>query len=103
MAIVAQPGNDAFWVTLSSSLEIRTPSFGEAIRFLRHAVALSQEALSDRSDLHVTHISELEQGRGNPNHQTLHRLARGLDVPPAYISTLEDIFERRRKREAQDD
>lgn len=57
---------------------------------------MTQDELSRRSGLHVTHISELEQGRGNPTHQTVHSLAGALDVPPSYIITLEAIFERKR-------
>jgi transcriptional regulator with XRE-family HTH domain len=83
---------------LSSSLEIPHPSFGEAARFLRVNVKMTQEQVADRSGLHVTQISELEQGRGNPTRKTIDSLAKGLDVPPAYILTLEDIFERKRNR-----
>lgn len=46
----------------------------------------------------MTHISDIEQGRGNPTHKTLHSLAKALEVPSSYILTLEDIFERRRNR-----
>jgi transcriptional regulator with XRE-family HTH domain len=83
---------------MSSPLEIPTPSFGEAIRFLRRCAELSQDAVAEKSSLHVTHISELEQGRGNPTHRTIDGLAKAFDVPPAYIFTLEDIFERKRNR-----
>jgi transcriptional regulator with XRE-family HTH domain len=83
---------------LSSSLKIPTPSFGEAVRFLRETMGLTQEEVSGKGGLHVTHISDLEQGRGNPTHQTIEGLARGLELPSAYILVLEDIFERRRAR-----
>jgi len=63
---------------------------------------MTQEEVSERSGIHVTKISDMEQGKANPTHRIMRRLAKGLDVPPAYISTLEDIFERQRKREAQD-
>lgn len=84
--------------TLSSPLEIPNPALGEAVRFLRENAELSQDEVAARSKLHVTHISQLEQGRVNPTHKTIHRLAKGLDVPSSYILTLEDIFERKRKR-----
>jgi transcriptional regulator with XRE-family HTH domain len=83
---------------LSSPPEIPTPAFGEAVRFLRNSAELSQEQVAARSKLHVTHISDLEQGRGNPTHKTLLSLAKALEVPSSYILTLEDIFERRRNR-----
>lgn len=101
MEFRVESGNDALWVTLSSSLEIPYPSFGEAIKFLREVADLTQEEVSERSKLHATHISELEHGRANPTHKTLHSLAKGLDVPPSYLLMLEDVFERRRQRETQ--
>jgi transcriptional regulator with XRE-family HTH domain len=63
---------------------------------------MTQEEVAEGSGLHVTHISELEQGRVNPTHKTIARLAKALDVPPAYILTLEDIFERKRNRLKRD-
>jgi DNA-binding XRE family transcriptional regulator len=96
------PGGDSLWVTLSSSLEIPNPGLGEAVRFLRENANLSQEEVSAKSNLHATHISQLEQGRGNPTHKTLHSLAKALDVPPSYILVLEDIFERKRHRQRRD-
>jgi transcriptional regulator with XRE-family HTH domain len=83
---------------LSSSLEIPSPSFGEAIKFLRKLTGLKQEEVSAISELHVTHISELENGRSNPTLETLEGLAKALDVPAAYLLMLEDVFERRRQR-----
>lgn len=103
MAFRFRSGNDSAWVTLSSPLDIRTPSLGKAARFLRQSAELSQDEVARASDLHVTHISELERGHGNPNHQTLHRLAKGLGVPPSYLLMLKDVFERKRKRKAQSD
>jgi len=63
---------------------------------------MTQDEVAERSGLHFTHISELEQGRGNPTHKTIDSLAKALDVPSAYILTLEDIFERKRKRLKRD-
>jgi DNA-binding XRE family transcriptional regulator len=93
-----EPGSDSLWVTLSSPLEIPTPGLGEASRLIRECVGLTQDEVSERSELHVTHISEIEQGRANPTHKTIQSLAAGLDVPASYIFALEDIFERRRSR-----
>jgi transcriptional regulator with XRE-family HTH domain len=64
---------------------------------------MSQELLAEKSKLHATHLSDLEQGRGNPTHKTLRSLADALKVPPAYILTLEDIFEKRRNHYWRDD
>ena len=57
---------------------------------------MTQDELSTLSGIHVSHISELEQGRGNPTHKTILSLAKALDVPHTYIFTLEAIFERKR-------
>ena len=98
-----RPRIDSLWVTLSSPIEIPTPGFGEAIRFLRNNAELSQEQVAEKSKLYATHISDLEQGRGNPTHKTTLSLAKALKVPPAYILTLEDIFEKRRNHYWRDD
>ncbi len=55
--------------------------FGERIQQLRRQKGISQEKLEESSGLHATHISEIEQGRGNPSLNTINRLARGLKVP----------------------
>jgi transcriptional regulator with XRE-family HTH domain len=57
---------------------------------------MTQDELSRRSGISVGHISELEQGRGNPTHNTILSLAKALDVPHPHILALEAIFERKR-------
>ena|SRR6476659_1842959 len=101
MAFWVASGNDPLRETLRSSLEIPTPSFGEAIRYFRVNAKMTQDEVADRSGLHVTHISELEHGRGNPTRHTIESLAKGLDVPIAYLFNLEDIFEWKRNRRRQ--
>jgi transcriptional regulator with XRE-family HTH domain len=59
---------------------------------------MTQDEVAEKSGLHVTHISDLEHGRGNPTLRTIERLAHGLGVLPAHIFSLEDFFERKRKR-----
>lgn len=41
---------------------------------------MSQEKLAERSDLHRTYISLLEQGRRQPSLATIILLARALDI-----------------------
>lgn len=89
-------------VILSSSLEIPSPSFGEAVRFFRVTAKMSQDEVAHRSGLHATHISELEQGRGNPTRSTVERLAKALGVPLVYLYNLEDIYEWKRNRHKRD-
>jgi len=85
-------------VILRSPLEISHPSFGEAARFFRVEAEMTQEQVAERSGLHVTHVSELEQGRGNPTRKTIDGLAEAFEIPPAYLFNLEDIYEWKRNR-----
>jgi transcriptional regulator with XRE-family HTH domain len=46
---------------------------------------LSQEALVDAAGVHITVLGDVERGVGNPNYETLLRLARALGVAPGAI------------------
>jgi transcriptional regulator with XRE-family HTH domain len=59
--------------------------FGLAIRQRRHELAISQEELAERSDLHRTYISDIERGSRNPSLESIERLAKALEIK---ISTL---------------
>jgi transcriptional regulator with XRE-family HTH domain len=63
--------------------------FGANLRRRRHAAALSQEQLADRSGFHFTEISRLERGVREPRLSTIVRLARALELRPADL--LDDI------------
>ena len=65
----------------------QTPRYflGKAVRFLRETKAMSQRELDDASGIDATEISRLEKGKSNPTHETLQRLAKGLDVPCSQI------------------
>ncbi len=63
-------------------------ALGAAIQHLREQAGLSQEALADASDVHVTMIGGLERGVRNPNYSTLLRLANGLDKQVSKIAEL---------------
>ena len=56
--------------------------FGRNLRERRVAAGWSQEELSDRSDLHLTEISRLENGHRNPRMSTIIKLADALAVGP---------------------
>jgi transcriptional regulator with XRE-family HTH domain len=58
---------------------------GANIRRLRKAAGLSQQALSDRSKLHLTEISRLETSGRDARLSTIVKVARGLGVPPAAL------------------
>ncbi|MBP0636305.1 helix-turn-helix domain-containing protein [Cupriavidus sp. AcVe19-6a] len=53
---------------------------GEAVRFRRKALGLSQEALAERAGLLPAAVSRLERGVGSPNLRTLDRVAAVLHV-----------------------
>jgi transcriptional regulator with XRE-family HTH domain len=54
--------------------------FSENLRRLRLANGMTQEALSDVTELDPGEISRLERGDRNPRLLTIVRIARGLDV-----------------------
>jgi transcriptional regulator with XRE-family HTH domain len=65
-------------------------ALGEAIRQIRARRDLSQEALADKADLHLTQIGGMERGTRNPSYATLVRLAKALRVKPGEIVNLAD-------------
>ena len=65
-------------------------ALGAAIQRLREEAGLSQEALADLSDVHLTHIGGLERGVRNPSYTTLLRLATALKTRVGPLTTLAD-------------
>jgi transcriptional regulator with XRE-family HTH domain len=65
-------------------------ALGAAIQRLREEAGMSQEALADRSDVHLTHIGGLERGVRNPSYSTLLRLAMALETRVGPLATLAD-------------
>jgi len=65
-------------------------ALGEAIRLTRAERGLSQEALADAADLHITVLGDVERGVGNPEYATLLRLAHALKVAPGVLVTRAD-------------
>lgn len=78
-------------------------SFGFRLLILRRERGLSQEQLAFRSGMHRNQVSNLERGTSNrapyvsdPHLSTVYRLARALEVPPAYLlPDIENLLERR--------
>jgi transcriptional regulator with XRE-family HTH domain len=60
-------------------------SLGERIRALRKLQGLTQEALAERAELHVTYISGLENGSRNPSLTALASLAKGFGLSLAEL------------------
>jgi transcriptional regulator with XRE-family HTH domain len=54
--------------------------FAENVRRLREQRGMTQEQLADASDLHLDHVSKIENRRREPKVETIAKLARGLGV-----------------------
>ena len=69
------------------------PGLGAAIRQLRQAKEMSQEALGDRAGIHPTWISHLESGRINATWGNVRKIAYALDVELAELAALAEQLE----------
>jgi len=58
---------------------------GKAIRKARSALALSQEELAERANLHRTYVSDLERGARNPSIASIEKLAQALQISVARL------------------
>lgn len=56
-------------------------AFGDRVRELRLAAAMTQEDLAERCGLFRTYMSRIETGQANPTLTMIHALAVSLDVP----------------------
>jgi transcriptional regulator with XRE-family HTH domain len=59
--------------------------FGDAVRSLRGDAELTQEQLAASSEMHVTHISQIERGLKNVSLFNLYRIAFALEVSPSKL------------------
>ena len=66
----------------SSSLQ---RAFGQAVRERRKELALSQEELAERADLHRTYVSQVERGLKSPSLNTVEHLAKVLGLRPSEL------------------
>ncbi len=62
--------------------------FGERVKYYRKKRGLSQEKLSELSDLHPTYIGQIERGEKNASLETIMHICKGLEVSP------ENLFEK---------
>lgn len=58
---------------------------GGNLRLLRKRKRLTQEKLGFAADMHRTYISGIERGLKNPTIDSLDKLAKALEVPPALL------------------
>lgn len=56
--------------------------FGAAVKYWRHQLGISQEALAERANMHRTYICDVERGSRNVSLETIERLARALEISP---------------------
>lgn len=68
-------------------LSSATAAFGARVRARRHELALSQEALADRSDLHWTYFGQVERGQVNISLHNILKIADALELDPADLVT----------------
>ncbi len=54
---------------------------GENIRNIRKGKKISQEALAEASDMHPSHISDIENGKVNASINAYFQIAEALNVP----------------------
>jgi transcriptional regulator with XRE-family HTH domain len=72
----------------SRPLSPQHAALGAAIVELRRRGGLTQEALAERADLHLTQVGGMERGVANPSYSTLLRLAAGLGVSVGVLTAL---------------
>ena len=72
----------------SRPLSPQHAALGAAIVELRRRGGLTQEALAERADLHVTQVGGMERGGANPSYSTLLKLAAGIGVSVGALTTL---------------
>ena len=59
--------------------EIRV-RFGKTLRKLRKKQGVSQEAFTDKCDLHRTYISDIERGERNVSLENIEKIAQVLNI-----------------------
>ena len=63
----------------------RLKALGHAIRDVRKAHSVSQEALAHNAGIDRSHMGKIERGERNVTALNLLRVAAALGVPPSYI------------------
>ncbi|MDE3133172.1 MAG: helix-turn-helix transcriptional regulator [Acidobacteriota bacterium] len=66
---------------------------GRAVRRLRRAAGLSQDALAARCDLHRTYVGGIERGERNVSFGNLVKIAVALGVRPSELLALGEDLE----------
>jgi transcriptional regulator with XRE-family HTH domain len=79
-----------------SALSSRHRAFGTAVKELREARDLTQEALADAAGMTANYVGDTERGERNVSIRVLWQLADGLDVPASEL--LREAEKGRRRR-----
>ena len=69
-------------------------AFGAAVRQHRGRLALSQEALAERSELHRTYVGGVERGERNVSLVNIYRLAQALGIRASDLFDTAEGFRR---------
>ena len=77
---------------MSASPAFQT-ALGQAVKVRRQELALTQEQLSLRTELHQRWISNVETGKRNPSYASLRRLAAGLGTSAAELIASAEAIE----------
>lgn len=72
---------------------------GERIRSLRKQKGLTQEALSEKANIHYSYISGIENADRNISLETLEKIINALDVVPLEIFQFHEVDSREMKED----
>ncbi len=70
-------------------------AFGQAVRQHRLRLSLSQEELAERSDLHRTYVSSMENGQRNVGLVNVYRIAKALELTVSELLATAETYRRR--------
>ena len=90
--------------------------FGANLKYYRKAKCLSQEQLSEKTDISVKHLSSIERGLNFVSADLLEKLSQAVDVPAFYffvsereffynevmLSTIDNIIEKQLTKAAEE-
>lgn len=66
---------------------------GARIRELRKLNKLTQEQLAEKCNIEIPSLSNIENGKNYPNHETIEKLANGLNVQIFELYIFEHLIE----------
>ncbi len=77
---------------------MRKIEFSNAVKKIRIEKGLSQEELSEKSELSLRTIQRLENGKSEPRGDTLKRLTNALELPANYFNNI--LFENKSNKKS---